>query len=53
MGIGTLDADDVTVTVSGDTVTVSISYEKEPLDRPVHQRCHVDRQQRDDAYGVA
>lgn len=31
MGIGTLDAGDVTVTVSSDSVTVSISHEKEPL----------------------
>jgi len=31
MGIGTLDADDVTVTVTSESVTVSISYEKEPL----------------------
>lgn len=31
MGIGTLNANDVDATVSGDTVTVIISYEKEPL----------------------
>lgn len=31
IGIGTLDADDITVTVTSESVTVSISYEKEPL----------------------
>lgn len=31
MGTGTLDADDVIVTVASGNVTVSISYEKEPL----------------------
>lgn len=31
IGIGTLDADDVTVTVTSESVTVSISYDKEPL----------------------
>ena len=31
MGIGTLDANDVTVTVTSESVTVNISYEKEPL----------------------
>ena len=31
MGIGTLAADDVTVTVTSESVTVSINYDKEPL----------------------
>ena len=31
MGTGTLAANDITVTVTSESVTVSISYEKEPL----------------------